>query len=257
MKDSKINDLSLIEPRPISQKLNYHNIFIIIGSITLILLIIYLLIMSMGLDFSNFLSYNITIHTLLMDLSYSFVRVTFISLLAWVAAIIFGAILKNNNYLRLLTNPAINLIRHISPFAWFPFAIIWFGLGEYPIAFVLLVTLFFPALLAAREIFSDIPQEYIDEATVCGANMLQLFFYVELRLTIVQLINLFRILWGLGWTAVIAVEMLGTAQGLGYILLDFRYLLFYEEMILYIAIMGIVGVLIDHGLARITVFYKN
>ena len=141
--------------------------------------------------------------------------------------------------------PAINFVRHISPFAWFPFAVIWFGLGEAPVLFVLFVTLYFPALIAVAEAFSIIPQNCLDEARVSGANNLQLFLNIELPLSAVALVNLYRILWGLGWTVVIAAEMLGTSVGLGYRLLDFRYLLFYEEMIVYLILMGVVGVLVD------------
>jgi len=234
-----------------------HGLLANLGSFILILAIILLLIISLRIEFRDILSYNVSISTLVSDLGISFVRVTLAALLAWITAIVAGALLNNHHHLRTLCSPLINLIRHISPFAWFPFAIIWFGLGERPIAFVLIITLFFPALVAAREIFADIPREYLDEAKVCGANMLQLFMHIEIRLTVVPLINLLRILWGLGWTAVIAVEMLGTAKGLGYRLLDFRYLLYYEEMILYIVVMGAIGVLVDKFLAMITTLLRK
>ncbi len=61
-----------------------------------------------------------------------------------------------------------------------------------------------------------------------------------------SLFNLFRIIWGLGWATIIAVEMLGVNSGLGFRLLDFRYLLKYPDMLFYVIIMGTIGIFIDY-----------
>ena len=108
------------------------------------------------------------------------------------------------------------------------------------------ITLFFPTLIASISTFSDIPSEYLDEAQVSGANQFQIFFRIELPLIIGSLFNLFRIIWGLGWATIIAVEMLGVNSGLGFRLLDFRYLLKYPDMLFYVIIMGTIGIFIDY-----------
>ncbi|MBW6516448.1 MAG: ABC transporter permease subunit [Candidatus Cloacimonetes bacterium] len=232
----------------ISLKLNNKIVYYNLWALLFIILIIALLMISLNLNLEAFTGLRVSVSTMIQDLIYTFLRVTLISLIAWSLAIIGGWLLNHISFIRMITLPGVNFIRHISPFAWFPFAIIWFGLGERPVSFILLVTLFFPALIAIREMFADIDRDYLDEAKVCGAKSWQLFYHIELPLIMVSLINFFRILWGLGWTVVIAAEMLGTAVGLGYRLLDFRYLLFYEEMIVYLIIMGVVGILIDKGL---------
>lgn len=96
-----------------------------------------------------------------------------------------------------------------------------------------------------KEIFTKIPHEYIDEAQVCGSTFIQQFLLIELPVCADELVNVFRIVWGMGWTIIIAVEMLGVQSGLGYRLLDFRYLLKYREMIVYIIIMGVFGIIIN------------
>ncbi len=98
--------------------------------------------------------------------------------------------------------------------------------------------------------FAEIPQDYIDEAKVNGANNWQLLKFIEIPFTIVGLLNLFRVIWGLGWTIIIAAEMLGVESGIGFRLLDFRYLLKYPQMVIYLFAMGILGILND-----ITIFY--
>ena len=141
--------------------------------------------------------------------------------------------------------PAINFFRQISPFAWLPFSIIWFGLGEYPIFFVIFITLLFPIIIAAEEIFSRITREIREEAEVAGASRFFLFRRIYLPLSIPSLINLFRIMWSLGWTSIIAAEMLGVSQGLGFRLLEFRYLIQHDKMFFYLLILGLIGVSSD------------
>ena len=192
--------------------------------------------------------------TLIEDVVISFLRVSLTSIIAWLFAIIGGYLLFHIKVVKYLFMPSINFIRHISPFAWLPFAILWFGLGETSVAFIMFITLFFPALIAAADQFGSIPHEYIDEANVSGASFVQIFRFVELPLSLHNLLNLFRIIWGLGWSVIIAAEMLGVNSGLGFRLLDFRYLLKYEDMLLYFVIMGTLGISFD---ALLNYFISN
>jgi len=141
-------------------------------------------------------------------------------------------------------------MRQISPFVWLPFAIMLVGLGELPIAVVLFTAMFFPGVVMVFEVIESFPRDVYEEAITSGANHLQLFFRIELPILWKQLVNIFRILWSVGWSTVIAAEMLGVSRGLGFRLLDFRYLLEYKMMLLYIFIIGSIGILSDLGIRR-------
>jgi len=194
---------------------------------------------------------------LVADLLYSFFRVTLSALAATIAAIFGGKMISSYPVLHQLLIPVINFIRHISPFAWLPFALIWFGLGEAPAFFILFIALFFPAMIMSIELYDQIPLEFLEEASICGADSNQIFFLIEIPLLKIQYLNLYRILWGVGFTTVIAVEMLGVDQGMGFRLLDFRYLLKYEQMIIYLVIMGLTGIAVDHFLLRYVQGWKS
>ena len=211
---------------------------------------------SLGISYTDLLGSRISISLLLSDLVISFLRVTIIAVIAWLVGILGGYLLHYSASLSNLFLPIINFIRHISPFAWLPFAIIWFGLGEGPVTFIMFITLFFPTLIAASGHFSSLPHEYLDEGHVLGASQLQIFLHIELPLTLPSLLNLFRIIWGLGWTVIIAAEMLGVSSGMGFRLLDFRYLLKYPEMLIYFIIMGFTGIIID-SIFKILINYYN
>lgn len=223
-------------------KFNKYNF---LGWLILIALFI-ILMLSLNIKFKDMKDFKISADLLFSDIKASFLRVTLISIIAWISGIICGYFLYHFQILHSLFIAFINFVRHISPFCWLPFAIIWFGLGEAPVAFIMFITLFFPTLIASISTFSNIPSEYLDEAQVSGANQFQIFFRIELPLIIGSLFNLFRIIWGLGWATIIAVEMLGVNSGLGFRLLDFRYLLKYPDMLFYVIIMGTIGIFIDY-----------
>lgn len=226
-------------------------------AVLLIFLIFLLLAISLDVSFPDIFRINISAHRLLSDILITFLRVCITTLCAWICGIVVGYYLFQSNVLKNLLLPTINLIRHISPFAWLPFAIIWFGLGEPSIFFVMFITLFFPTVIAVSEFFSTIPKEYIDEAQVCGASRSQLFFQIELPLILNNLLNLLRVIWGLGWSVIVAAEMLGVNSGLGFRLLDFRYLLKYPEMLVYLLVMGILGILFDKFLFFLIKSYQK
>ncbi|MCD4828991.1 MAG: ABC transporter permease subunit [Candidatus Cloacimonetes bacterium] len=204
-----------------------------------------LLAVSLDVPLVNVWSALLRLPALLPDFFATLARVTLVALGAWLAAMAFARLLSLAPVAWSLTQPLVQFARHVSPFAWFPFAIIWFGLGEAPAVFVLFVALFFPALVAARTTLEGLPVVYIEEARVSGATEWQIALRVELPLLAGPLLGLLRVLWGLGWTAGIAVEMLGVRNGMGFRLLDFRYLQQHDNMIATLLVMGFAGLLVD------------
>ena len=228
-----------------------------ISGFLLMIILLLLLAFSLKISINELFDFDFSISTAISDLLISFCRVSFIAIISWTLGILGGYLIYHNSVLNSLFLPTINFVRNISPFAWLPFAIVWFGLGEAPVAFIMFITLFFPTLIAASDNFSNISRDYIDEAKVSGASQSQLFLKIELPLSFISLINLFRIIWALGWATIIAAEMLGVKSGLGFRLLDFRYLLQYPKMLYYLIIMGVSGVFIDFLLRKLAGYIKS
>lgn len=218
------------------------------GGVVLVLLLLALLGWSLGVRPHDVAALRVEPLRLARDLGASFARTVVAVGAAWVAGIAAGYALHARPRARQLTLPAINFLRSVSPFAWLPFAVVWFGLGEPPVMFVLVVALVFPAVVAAGDAFANLPRDYVDEAHVLGAGPWRLLRDVKLPLAAPALLSLLRVLWGLGWSTVVAAEMLGVDSGLGFRLLDFRYLVQYPPMLVYVAVMGLVGIAVDHGL---------
>ncbi len=192
----------------------------------------------------------LTIITIITDIAYTLSRVITTTILAWIGSLGIALLMHRFKMLHNICLPAINFLRQISPFVWLPFAIILFGLGEAPIVVILFTAMFFPGILMMFEVIGGFPGDIREEAITSGAHSYQLFFRIELPMLWNQLMHIFRIQWSVGWSTVIAAEMLGVSQGLGFRLLDFRYLLDYKFMLIYIVIIGVIGILSDQLIRR-------
>jgi len=124
------------------------------------------------------------------------------------------------------------------------------GIGELAVGITLLISLTFHAVIVTLELLRSLPKTVLEQARLDGINGWKMLIHIELPLSLGGFIDIYRVLWGVGWSAVIAAEMLGVQSGMGYRLLDFRYLLRYKEMLIYIAVIGFVGIAVDATLKR-------
>jgi len=180
------------------------------------------------------------------DLWQTLARTMIWTLISWVAGLGIGYSLYKSSWINRISLPIVNFLRHISPFCWLPLIIMISGIGEVSVGLVLLLAMLFNAIILSSEIFRNLPRDVKEQAGLDGAGKTQLLWYIELPLAASPLIDLFRVLWSVAWTTIIAAEMLGVQSGLGYRLLDFRYLLRYNEMLLYILAIGAIGIATDY-----------
>ena len=82
------------------------------------------------------------------DLVASLFRVTTGFMLAVILGVPVGLWLGNHVRSRFALLPAINFFRSLSPLAWIPFAILWFGIGDLPAIFLIFMACFFPVVVA-------------------------------------------------------------------------------------------------------------
>jgi len=193
---------------------------------------------------------------LLTDLGLTFSRVMVWTLIAWLLGILFGLMAYKSRVINGIMLPINNLFRHISPFCWLPIVIIISGIGELSVGLILLMAMLFNSILMTQEALNGIPRDLLEHAYLDGAHGWGLIWEIELPLIWRNLIDIFRVLWSVGFSTVIAAEMLGVKSGLGYRLLDFRYLLRYQEMFFYILIIGIIGILMDYILIFLRRFFS-
>lgn len=136
-------------------------------------------------------------------------------------------------------------LQSIPSIVWFPLAIIWFGLNNTAILFIVTIGATWTITLNAVSGFKNVPPLYKQVALTLGAGPGNLMRTVVFPASVPQLISGFRIAWAFSFRALMAGELLGASSGLGQLLESGRAL---GQMDLVIAVMimiGIIGTLVD------------
>lgn len=147
-------------------------------------------------------------------------------------------------------DPIVELIRPIPPLAWIPFAIIWFGLTPQAAGFIVFVGAVFPILINTYVGFKGVPRVYVESAMVLGCTKSRdLIRYVAFPSALPSIAAGIRIAMGIAWMCIVAAEMFGasTRSGLGYRMWDSYSLHRMDMVLLYMIVLGLLGLLIDRS----------
>jgi NitT/TauT family transport system permease protein len=176
----------------------------------------------------------------------SLFRVTWGFVLAAVLAIPLGLTIGWYSRLEMALNPIIQILRPISPLAWIPIAILWFGVGDLSAIFLIFLACFFSLLLTAMNAVRNIPSVYINAGRNFGMGLGTLVYSVLYPAVVPQLIIGLRITLGVAWLVVVAAEMIAVDSGLGFLIVDARNAgNRYDLVVAGMIIIGIIGLLLD------------
>lgn len=189
---------------------------------------------------------------LLDDLVASLFRVTSGFGLAVVLGVPLGLWLGMHVRLRLALLPLVNFFRSLSPLAWIPFAILWFGIGDVPAIFLIFMASFFPIVLATTAAVANVPSVYFRVAKEYGFSRRETLLQVTLPASAPQIITALRVTAGLAWVVVVAAEMIAGRDGLGFAIWDARNGLRMDLLVSGMIVIGLIGMVIDRVLLRLT-----
>lgn len=147
-------------------------------------------------------------------------------------------------------NPIFQMLRPISPIAWIPIAILWFGVGNASPIFLIFLASVFPMIVQTTAGVHTIEQRYLRAAANFGVSRQTLFRQVVIPAVLPQIIVGMRIGLGVAWLVVVAAEMIALRSGLGYLIIDSRNAgNRYDLVVAGMIIIGLIGLLLD-GLMR-------
>ncbi len=179
---------------------------------------------------------NIYVH-----LSHSFLRAMAGFVSAAVIAIPLGLALGRITPLREFMMPSIQGVYPIPGIAWIPLAILWFGLGDAAVIFVVFATTFFPLLFNAEAGARLISPTVLDAGRCFGARGVVFFLRVVLPATVPYIITGLRIALGGAWRMIVAGEMLASQDGVGYLLMESRFQFRAVDLMTAMILVAIVG----------------
>ena len=189
-------------------------------------------------------------HGLLLKYSTaSLFRVTWGFVAAAVLAIPLGLMIGWYRRAEIAFNPLVQILRPISPLAWIPVAILWFGVGDVSAVFLIFLSCFFPLLLTAINAVQRVPSVYVNAGRNFGLNHAALVYRVLYPAVLPQLITGLRITLGIAWIVVVAAEMIAVNSGLGFLIVDARNAgNRYDLVVAGMVLIGIIGLLLDLGM---------
>ena len=143
-------------------------------------------------------------------------------------------------------NPLFQMLRPISPIAWIPVAILWFGIGDVSPIFLIFISSVFPMMVQTTVGVRTIDRRYLRAAANFGVSRWVLFTRVVIPAVLPEIIIGMRIGLGVAWLVVVAAEMIALHSGLGYLIMDSRNAgNRYDLVIAAMVIIGVIGMLLD------------
>ena len=153
---------------------------------------------------------------------------------------------------RLAFLPIINFFRNLSPLAWMPFAVTWFGIGDVSPIFLIFLAAFFPLVLATLAAVANIPSVYFRVAKDVGMSVSAQIWRVTMPAILPQIITALRVTAGLSWVVLVAAEMVAGAGGLGFAIWDDHNGLRPDLILVDMTMIGFIGIAIDILIQRMT-----
>lgn len=188
----------------------------------------------------------------------SLFRVTIGFALAVLVGVPFGLLLGWFTRLFQAFNPIIQILRPISPIAWIPVAILWFGVADTAPVFLIFLASVFPITVTSMAAVKNIQPVYIRAARNFGVTRLELFRRVIFPATLPQILTGIRIALGVAWLVVVAAEMVAInpkSGGLGYLIIDARNAgKKYDMVVAGMLMIGVIGLVLDLLVRRLEKF---
>lgn len=189
--------------------------------------------------------------TLWQHLAASLSRIGLALVAALLVALPLGMLIGHYSSVKAVFDPLIEFYRPIPPLAYLPLIVIWFGIGEFSKMLLIYLAIFAPLTIATAEGVRRIEPNRLRAAQSLGANQWQLFRYVILPGALPDILTGLRIGLGVGWSTLVASELVAATEGLGFMVQSAAQFLATDVVLLGILVIAIVASLIEFFLRKL------
>jgi nitrate/nitrite transport system permease protein len=166
--------------------------------------------------------------------------------LAALVGIPLGLAAGGNRRIWQAVNPLVQLLKPVSPLAWFPIGLVAFKDSPKAAVFVIFVTALWPIVLNTAVGASSVPVDQRNVARVFRFGRLPYLRQVVVPHTMPSIITGLRVSMGIAWMVIVAVEMLSGSSGIGYFVWNSYNGGNLAAVMAAIVLIGIVGVALDN-----------
>jgi sulfonate transport system permease protein len=158
-----------------------------------------------------------------------------------IVATVVGAATGYSVLLRRLLDPSLQALRAIPSIAWIPLFILWLGIFEASKVTLIAVGVFFPVYLGLMGAIQSVDRKLVEVGRAFRLSDVEMVRRILLPAVLPAYVISLRSGLGLGWMFVVAAELMGASEGLGYLLIDGQQLGKPAEIIAAIVAFAIVG----------------
>ena len=169
-------------------------------------------------------------------------------LAAVIVAVILGLLLGRSMLVWKVVDPIVQVLRPVSPIAWSPFIVLWFGIGNMPAIVIIFIAAFFPVLLSTVSAVKKVDRTYLRIASNFEMSPFETLRKIVLPASFPMIANGLHMALGSAWIFLVAGEMVGAQSGLGFLIIDARNSLSLDLVMACIVVIGVLGLALDKGI---------
>lgn len=166
-------------------------------------------------------------------------------LMGSLVAIPLGLIMGANPFCRKVFYPIVQILRPVSPLAWFPIGLAAFQSASTATVFIIFITSLWPTLINTAFGVASLPDDHRNVAKAFGFSTWRYLTKVLIPYSLPHILTGLRLSIGIAWLVIVAGEMLSGSAGIGFFVWDSWNALSLEKVISAILIIGTIGLLLD------------
>ncbi len=167
---------------------------------------------------------------------------------AVLTAVPVGVAIGSNRIARGILDPLIEFYRPIPPLAYLPLIVIWCGIGELSKVLLIYLAIFAPIAIATATGVRTVDPAKLRAAQSLGASRAQLIRHVILPSALPDILTGVRIGLGVGWSTLVAAELIAATSGLGFMVQSAAQFLVTDVVVLGILVIALIAFAMEMGL---------
>jgi nitrate/nitrite transport system permease protein len=176
--------------------------------------------------------------------------------LASLVAIPLGVLLGMSPLVRRVIDPIVQVLRPVSPLAWFPLGLVALQSAPNAAVFVVFITSLWPTVVNTAVGVASVPKSYREMARVFEFSTAQYVTRVLLPYSLPHILTGLRLSMGIAWLVIVAAEMLSGGTGIGFFVWDSWNALSLERVVSAILLIGVVGLILDRAFDAVAAQFR-
>ncbi|MGG9972591.1 nitrate ABC transporter permease [Ferruginibacter sp. SUN002] len=166
-------------------------------------------------------------------------------LLATLIALPVGYLIGSSKIIMSILNPIIQVLRPVSPLAWFPLGLALFEASDKAAVFAVFITCIWPTLINTALGVASVPADHKNVGKAFGFSKWKTITKIYFPYSLSYIFTGLKLSIGIAWVVIVAAEMLSGGAGVGFFVWDSWNASSLEKVIAVILTIGVVGLLLD------------